>query len=66
MGTRAFHLNFMQQMRLLHALLPTRSRSVQREPTVLFFAGGGVNNAVQNYSSYTIAKIALILKCANF
>jgi NAD(P)-dependent dehydrogenase (short-subunit alcohol dehydrogenase family) len=57
----AVHVNFIQQLRILHMLLPSRSRT--SSPSVLFFAGGGTNNAVTNYSSYTISKIALTKMC---
>jgi NAD(P)-dependent dehydrogenase (short-subunit alcohol dehydrogenase family) len=60
---KSIQVNFIQQMRILHSLLPTRSRHTMREPAVLLFAGGGINNAVINYSSYTLSKIALIKMC---
>ena len=56
-------LNFSSQMRSLHALLPSRNQSAAQGPLVLFFAGGGTNNATVNYSAYTLAKIALIKMC---
>lgn len=58
----SIHLNFLSQMRMLHRLLPFRDFS-EKEKTVLFFAGGGTNNAVINYSAYTVSKIALIKMC---
>lgn len=51
-------LNFTAQMRILHSLLPSRNKT--KMPTVIFFAGGGTNNATLNYSAYTISKIATI------
>ena len=60
---KSIQVNFIQQMRILHALLPNRARTASREPCVLLFAGGGVNNAVVNYSSYTISKISLTKIC---
>ncbi len=51
-------LNFTSQMRILHELLPYRNKMII--PTVIFFAGGGTNNATLNYSAYTISKIATI------
>ncbi|MCH9609782.1 MAG: hypothetical protein S4CHLAM45_01740 [Chlamydiales bacterium] len=54
-------VNLLRQLRLLHHLLP--SRNIAKEPSVLFFAGGGVNNAVVHYSSYTLSKVALIKMC---
>ena len=56
------HLNFLNQIRMLHRLLPYKSKGEQ-EKSVLFFAGGGTNNTVANYSAYTISKIALIKMC---
>ncbi|MBS0624632.1 MAG: SDR family oxidoreductase [Verrucomicrobia bacterium] len=58
----SIQLNFVNQLRFLHRLLPTRSRVLQ-EKSVLFFAGGGTNNAVLNYSAYTLSKIGLIKSC---
>ncbi len=53
---KGIQANFLKPLEFLHTLLPFRGSS----PTVLFFAGGGTNNAVKNYSSYTLSKIALI------
>ena len=54
-------LNLLRQLRILHKLLPNRNLETSLpEPCVLFFAGGGTNNAVLHYSSYTLSKIALI------
>lgn len=56
-----FQLNLLRQLRILHRLLPYRNTKPEiPEPCVLFFAGGGTNGAVVRYSSYTLAKIALI------
>lgn len=55
----SIQVNFLRQMRILHALLPSRNKTGALDPCVLFFAGGGTNSAVVNYSSYTISKIAL-------
>jgi len=49
-------VNFMNQMRIVHLLLPNR----RKDATVLFFAGSGTNSAPLNYSAYTVSKIALI------
>ena len=58
---KSFIVNFTSQLRLLHALLPLRnSKSSENGVTVLFFAGGGVNDAPTRYSAYTLAKISLI------
>lgn len=56
-------INFSAQMRIVHQLLPTRSRDTALEPCVLFFAGGGTNSATLNYSAYTVSKIAIIKMC---
>ncbi|MCH9614507.1 MAG: hypothetical protein SP1CHLAM54_15320 [Chlamydiia bacterium] len=56
----SMQVNLLAQLRIVHGLLPKRS---QTKPTVLFFAGGGTNNAVLRYSSYTLSKIALIKMC---
>jgi NAD(P)-dependent dehydrogenase (short-subunit alcohol dehydrogenase family) len=58
----SIHLNFIHQIRMLRNLLPYRDRQAG-EKTVLFFAGGGTNTAVVNYSAYTVSKIALIKMC---
>ncbi|MES2121153.1 MAG: SDR family oxidoreductase [Chlamydiota bacterium] len=58
----SLQVNFTQQLRILHSLLPVRNKKNQKS-SVLFFAGGGTNNAVVNYSSYAISKIALIKMC---
>jgi NAD(P)-dependent dehydrogenase (short-subunit alcohol dehydrogenase family) len=55
-------VNFTSQLRIVHDLLCTRCRG-SVNPTVLFFAGGGTNSAVINYSAYVISKIALIKMC---
>lgn len=60
--SHSIELNFIHQMRLLHRLLPFRN-PLEKEKSVLFFAGGGTNNAVLNYSAYTLSKIALIKAC---
>ena len=56
-------VNLIQQLRLLHALLPSRQTSGERQPTVLMFAGGGTNSAPDRFSSYTLSKIAAIKMC---
>jgi NAD(P)-dependent dehydrogenase (short-subunit alcohol dehydrogenase family) len=55
-------VNFTQQIRIVHLLLPSRKSSAL-EPCVLFFAGGGTNSAPTKYSAYTVSKIALIKMC---
>lgn len=58
----SIHINFLNQMRLLHHLLPGRNL-YSKEKSVIFFAGGGTNNAVNYYSAYTLSKISLIKAC---
>ncbi len=57
------HINFINQLRIVHELLPSRNIKNSLGPCVLFFAGGGTNNATVNYSAYTISKIALTKMC---
>lgn len=53
-------VNFTNQLRIVHRLLPQRNVSAEQSPTILFFAGGGTNNAPTRYSAYIASKIALI------
>lgn len=59
---RSLNINLVSQLKLLRGLLHSRSTGA-RTPTVIFFAGGGTNSAVRNYSAYTVSKIALIKMC---
>jgi short-subunit dehydrogenase len=54
-----FLVNLLSPLRITHGILPFR-RQINFMPLVVFFAGGGVNGAPLNYSSYTTSKIALI------
>lgn len=57
-------VNLLRQLRIVHKLLPFRNKQTTlKEPSVLFFAGGGTNNAVLYYTSYNLSKIALIKMC---
>jgi len=56
-------VNFTAQLRIVRTLLDRRNVDSQNGPLVLFFAGGGTNNATTRYSAYTISKIALIKMC---
>ncbi len=56
-------VNFLSQLNIIHNLLPYRNKNNAFGPCVLFFAGGGTNNATLNYSAYTVSKIALIKMC---
>lgn len=53
-------VNFTNQMRYVHRLLPNRAKSPDATPAVLSFAGGGTNNAPTRYSGYIASKIGLI------
>lgn len=56
-------VNFVNQIRLTHRLINGMSRQPHHTPSVIYFAGGGTNNAVLDYSAYTLSKIALIKMC---
>ena len=53
-------VNFINQMRFLINLLKKREKKTFKSPSVLFFAGGGTNNATTNYMAYTLSKITSI------
>ena len=55
------HINSIEQLRLLHDIYPYGKKGKILD--VVFFAGGGVNNAVLRFSAYTISKIMLIKMC---
>lgn len=59
----SIRVNFISQLRVVRELLPTRRLDVDLGPCVLFFAGGGANNAPINYSAYIVSKIALMKMC---
>jgi len=59
--SESVHINAIEQLGILHQLYPFRRRN--QISNVVFFAGGGVNNAVINFSAYTISKIMLIKMC---
>jgi NAD(P)-dependent dehydrogenase (short-subunit alcohol dehydrogenase family) len=58
---RSLNLNFTDQLRVLHSLYPLRSKTGM--PDIALMAGGGTNNPFRCYSSYCIAKLALIKMC---
>ena len=60
---KSLEVNFVNQARFLHKVMPYRNNKNKNTPKVLFFAGGGTNNATLNYSAYTISKIASIKLC---
>lgn len=55
------HVNVIEQLRLIHNLYPFRKKKKMSE--VVFFAAGGTNSAVVNFSAYTASKIMLIKMC---
>ncbi len=57
----SFEINSLDQLRVLHALYPFRVKG--HTANVVFFAGGGANNAVVNFSAYTLGKITLTKMC---
>lgn len=58
---RSVEINSLDQLRALHLLYPLRRR--KKITDAVFFAGGGANNAVVNFSAYTIGKIMLTKMC---
>jgi len=54
---QSINVNFIRQLNFVHELMQNKS---QKRSSVLFFAGGGTNNATIAYSAYTVSKIALI------
>jgi NAD(P)-dependent dehydrogenase (short-subunit alcohol dehydrogenase family) len=57
----SIEVNFINQLRFLRGILPTKNQEPSENgPTVIFFAGGGVNNAPIRYSAYTVAKVAMV------
>jgi NAD(P)-dependent dehydrogenase (short-subunit alcohol dehydrogenase family) len=55
----SMNVNFLGQVQILHELMNQANDGAQ----VVFFAGGGTNGVVNNYSAYTVAKIAGIKLC---
>ena len=60
---QSFQANLFGQLRIIHALLPSRRTGQTPDSCVLLFAGGGTNSAPVNFSAYTISKVALIKFC---
>lgn len=60
---QSVRVNFTSQMRIIYELLPSRRINYALGPCVLFFTGGGTNNAPIIYSAYIISKIALMKMC---
>jgi NAD(P)-dependent dehydrogenase (short-subunit alcohol dehydrogenase family) len=55
----SFMINSLRQLEFLHGIYPYRNKE-STVPTIVFTAGGGTNNAVEDFSAYTSAKIHLI------
>lgn len=54
----SFYINSLAQLEVLHKLIRYKNRD-RGKPTVVFFAAGGTNGPVSNFSAYTSAKIHL-------
>ncbi|MBI4308697.1 MAG: SDR family oxidoreductase [Candidatus Omnitrophica bacterium] len=54
------YVNSIAQLHAAHALYPLRNT---RTADMVFFAGGGMNGAVLNFSAYTVSKIMLAKMC---
>lgn len=59
--SNSVHINLIEQLRVTHALYPLRNKKII--PSIIFFAGGGVNSAPVGLSAYTASKIMLIKMC---
>lgn len=59
--SNSIHTNAIEQMRILHAIYSFRD--LKEVVDVVFFAAGGINNSVKNFSALTISKIMLIKMC---
>ena len=55
---KSLNINYLSSLKVLNLLLKKNRSNKNRG--VLFFAGGGTNNAVSYYSAYTLSKILLI------
>jgi NAD(P)-dependent dehydrogenase (short-subunit alcohol dehydrogenase family) len=55
----SINVNAINQLRILHKLLPIRNLKDGRRPIVFFFAGAGSNSAPPHYSAYIASKIFL-------
>lgn len=53
----SIHVNALEPLRVLHAVYSLRNKNVNSD--VVFFAGGGANNAVVDITAYAISKIIL-------
>jgi len=58
----SLQVNFVGHMQFLHGLMRIKKAN-NKIRSVVFFAGGGTNNATERYSAYTVSKIASIKIC---
>ena len=58
--SRSIDINLVHQLRFVHRLLGHANAGSSTVPTCVFFAGGGTNSAPIAFSTYVLAKIALI------
>lgn len=58
--SQSVHTNCIAQLQVLHVLYAYRSKKMS---DVIFFAGGGMNGTVVNFSAYTVSKILLAKMC---
>ncbi len=59
--SNSVYVNSIAQLKILHKIYELRNK--EDIPNVIFFSSGGINNAVINFSAYTIGKIILIKMC---
>ena len=55
------HTNVIEQLRMTHGLYPLRNKD--KVSNIVYFAGGGSNNAVINLSAYAASRIMLTKMC---
>lgn len=58
---KSLEINAIEPLGILHELYKYKTK--KNKGTIVFFAGGGVNNAVVDMSSYTVSKILLVKMC---
>lgn len=58
---KSVNTNVIDQLNVTHKLYPFRNKN--KISNIVYFAGGGTNNAVINFSAYTASKIMLIKMC---
>lgn len=60
---QSIRINFLNQMRMLHRLLPARTKFSPMGALIALCAGSGSNSAPKNLSAYTVSKVALTKMC---